>query len=166
MVKHLVFEDRVKIELWLQQRVKFSEIASRLGFSRATITQEIQRSLPDHWPNTFKAVRYRAQEAQYLADQRQHNRPRYHKRTPRRLAIIKQRILEDKWSPEQIVFGTRQFGVSVAVVYNWINYNKVPGITNKDLRFKGKRYKRAMNKRIRDSYHQQKSDKREAVRLH
>lgn len=166
MVKHLVFEDRVKIELWLQQRVKFSEIASRLSFSRATITQEIQRSLPDHWSNKFKAVRYRAQEAQYLADQRQHNRPRYHKRTPRRLAIIKQRILEDKWSPEQIVFGTRQFGASVAVVYNWINYNKVPGITNKDLRFKGKRYKRAMNKRIRDSYHQQKSDKREAVRLH
>ena len=162
----MTFEDRVKIEMWLKQRVKFSEIASRLGFSRSTITQEIDRSLPDNWSNKFKAVRYRAQHAQYLANERQHHRHTFSKRTPRRLEYIRKRVLEDRWSPEQIVHGTKHFGASVATVYKWINYNQVPGISNKDLRHGGKRYKRAMSKRIRDSYHQRQSDARESVKKH
>ncbi|EKK21193.1 Transposase [Fructilactobacillus florum 8D] len=166
MAGQITFEDRVKIEMLLRQRVKFSDIALQLGVSRATISREISRSLPDNWPNKFKAVRYTAEGAQYRANQRRHSRDNYTKRTKKHETYIRKRILEDKWSPEQIVYGTKGFDISPHTIYTWINYNKIPGVSNSDLRHKGKRYKRAMNKRIRDSYHQNKSDNREAVKKH
>nr|WP_238331831.1 helix-turn-helix domain-containing protein [Fructilactobacillus sanfranciscensis] len=55
-----------------------------------------------------------------------------------RVKVIRQKILQEKWSPEQIVYGLRNFGVSVSTIYNWINQNKIEGLNNKLLRNRGK----------------------------
>jgi transposase, IS30 family len=56
--------------------------------------------------------------------------------------------------------------VSVRCIYNWINHNKIPGLSNKNLRLKGKRYKRALSQKILKSLHQSNSDKRMVIQQH
>ncbi len=106
--------------------------------------------------------------AHHLAEANKHSkiklRPR--KLPDHRATIIKKRILEDKWSPEQIVYSQRHFRVSVRCIYNWINHNKIPGLSNKNLRLKGKRYKRALSQKILKSLHQSNSDKRMVIQQH
>ncbi|CAK1231189.1 IS30 family (Tra8) [Fructobacillus cardui] len=41
---HLTLEDRVKLETWIGEGYSLSQIATRLGFARSTITREIQRA--------------------------------------------------------------------------------------------------------------------------
>lgn len=168
MFKHLVFEDRVKIETLLKMGENFSTIANQLGVSRALISIEIKRSLSHCWPNKYKAPRYDARHAQCLSDQRRtKNRHKNNsKLTSTRLKYIKQRILQDKWSPKQIVHGTPNLDVGVSTIYTWINRNQIPGVTNKDLRHKGHRYKRALSARTWKSLRSYITDKRQSIRDH
>ena len=41
---HLTLTDRVKLETWIGEGYTLSQIATRLGFARSTITREIQRA--------------------------------------------------------------------------------------------------------------------------
>ncbi|KMK53631.1 DNA-binding transcriptional activator MarA [Fructobacillus sp. EFB-N1] len=162
---HLTLADRVKLETWIGEGYTCSQIATRLGFARSTITREIQRATKNRrFGMSIGACHakrmYRALEAHQLAKYKKHAKltlcPR--KLTNHRKAIIKKRILEDKWSPEQIVHSSRNFGVSVHSIYNWINRNQIEGLSNKNLRLKGKQYKRALSKKAYQSLHQLKSE--------
>lgn len=64
------------------------------------------------------------------------------------------------------VHGTRGISVGVSTIYTWINRNQVPGITNKDLRHKGHRYKRALSARTWKSLRSSNTDKRQTIREH
>ncbi len=170
---HLTLTDRVKLETWIGEGYTLSQIATRLGFARSTITREIQRATKNRRFGMLIGAchtkrMYRALEAHQLAEYKKHSKltmcPR--KLSNHRKAVIKKRILEDKWSPEQIVHSSRNFGVSVHSIYNWINRNQIEGLSNKNLRLKGKRYKRALSKRAYQSLHQSKSDKRAVIQKH
>nr|WP_239061143.1 helix-turn-helix domain-containing protein [Fructobacillus tropaeoli] len=39
--RHLTLEDRVKLETWIEEGYSLSQIATRLGFARSTITSVI-----------------------------------------------------------------------------------------------------------------------------
>ncbi|GIC69380.1 IS30 family transposase [Fructobacillus tropaeoli] len=171
--RHLTLEDRVKLETWIAEGYSLSQIATRLGFARSTITREIQRATKHQrmglrLPANRAKTMYQALSAHQLAEYNKHSKIRLRPRklSNHRASIIKKRILEDKWSPEQIVYGSRNFGVSARCIYNWINQNKIEGLSNKSLRLKGKRYKRALSQKIMRSLHQSNSDKRAVIQQH
>lgn len=162
MRHYLNLEDRVRIEMLIQMGENFSTIANQLGVSQSLIAIEIDRSVPDRLPNRLKKFQYNARQAQYLSGKRiirsRRENAKY-KLTKRRAAYIKKRILEDKWSPEQIVHATPNLGVGITTIYTWINRNKLPGVTNKNLRHKGKRLKRALSSRTWRSLRSTEADK-------
>ena len=55
--------------------------------------------------------------------------------------IISDKIAE-KWSPEQIVHTVLNETVSFKTIYKWIYQGKIPNVSEKDLRHKGKRKKK------------------------
>ncbi|MCK8628056.1 helix-turn-helix domain-containing protein [Fructobacillus sp. M131] len=109
--KYLQLAQRVQIETLLKEGHNLSFIANTLGYSRATITKEIQRTTlhakMDRKVSTHISRRmYRAIEGQTLADQKQRNKKKSPtKLTLRREQLIKKYTLEHKWSPEQIAKG-------------------------------------------------------------
>ncbi|MCO6183673.1 helix-turn-helix domain-containing protein [Leuconostoc fallax] len=168
--RHLRLEDRVKIETWIHEGYSLATIATRLGFSRAAITKEIQRSTRHRTmgfkrPSRITKTMYQAIEAQSLANQKKRSKIVYDPKslTDKTKKEIKQRILEYKWSPEQILAKSKTIRVSVRTIYNWINKNQIQGLSNSDLRMKGKLYKRALSRKIIISLHQSKSDKKYTI---
>ncbi|WP_420920883.1 IS30 family transposase [Fructilactobacillus sanfranciscensis] len=169
LYKHLNFEDRVKIETLIKEGYNFSKIATIIKVSRSTITREIQKATGGKGlPNKFNKSLYYANQAEQVARKNLYLKKSFgkNKMSNHRVKVIRQKILQEKWSPEQIVYGLRNFGVSVSTIYNWINQNKIKGLNNKLLRNRGKRYKRALSERIRASYRQRKSDLNKTIQHH
>ncbi|AIG65488.1 IS30 family transposase [Weissella tructae] len=169
MAKRLTFEDRVRIETFIKMGENFSTIANQLGVSRAIISIEIDRSVSEHWPNKMKARLYDARRAEWLSIVRK-ERPRKEgvttKLTKRRSEYIRDKIVNDKWSPEQIVQSTPRLGVCVDTIYRWINQGRIKGVRNTDLRHKGKRHKRAMSQRTWASLRTKSGEKRRTIKEH
>lgn len=165
---HFTKDDRVKMQTYLEQGFSFANIARSLNFSRAAICHELDRSVPDRrLNNRHKRFLYNADQAQYRADKRlEKSQKASTKLTDRRANLIKEKILVDKWSPEQIAHAIHNLGVCEATIYNWINYNRIPGLSNQNLRHKGKTFKRAMSKRVRESLLTRESDKRASIIEH
>ncbi|MBC9119295.1 helix-turn-helix domain-containing protein [Fructobacillus fructosus] len=74
--KHLQLEQRVQIETLLKEGHNLSYIANTLGYSKATITKEIQRATNHATMGRTVSTRisrrmYKALEGQSLADQKQ-----------------------------------------------------------------------------------------------
>jgi transposase, IS30 family len=79
--KHLNFAQRTQIEKMIQEGKSLSDIANTLGYSRATITKEVQRAtkhLTDGRKITTNVSKnlYKAVTAQSYADQKQISRIR------------------------------------------------------------------------------------------
>lgn len=170
--KHLQLAQRVQIETLLKEGHNLSFIAKTIGYSRATITKEIQRTTlhatMDRKVSTHISRRmYRAIEGQTLADQKQRNKKKFPaKLTPRREQLIKEYILEHKWSPEQIANGPLRIGVSFKTIYNWVNHKRIKGLDYWALRDKGKRqryHKRALSWSERKSLYLKKEDQKRAT---
>ncbi|MDF7637130.1 IS30 family transposase [Leuconostocaceae bacterium ESL0958] len=171
--RRLQLADRVKIETLIKERYNLSQIASRIGFSRAAVYKEIQRAtkhktMNHHLSSRVTRTMYDALSAEARAKERRHLRKKtkFLKITPALQEIIKTSILKDKWSPEQIVNHYKKVKVTTTTVYNWINLGRIPGLSNKNLRCRGKRYKRALSKKLYQSLHQSKSDKQACIQKH
>ncbi|CAK1250064.1 IS30 family transposase [Fructobacillus fructosus] len=167
--KHLTLGDRVKIETLIREHYNLSDIANQLGYSRATITKEIQRATNHATMGMKVSTRisrrmYNALEAQTLADQRQrHKKLAPSKLTKRRQELVKDYIINKKWSPEQIANGPLRAGVCFKTIYNWVNRRKIKGLDYYALRTRGKRqryHKRALSWSERKSLYLKKEDKK------
>lgn len=131
--KHLKLAQRVQIETMLKEGHTLSFIAKTIGYSKAAITKKIQRTtlhatMGRKVSTHISRRMYRAIEGQTLADQKQRNKKKsLAKLTPRREQLIKEYILEHKWSPEQIAKGPLRAGVSFKTIYNWVNHKRIKG---------------------------------------
>ncbi len=166
-IHHLSFEDRVKIETYIHEGYNLSQISSMLGFSRAAITKELQRAVSDKTSLKYRMLQYDALHAQHYANNRISGKYRqFRKLNKSKEKLIYKRIKIDKWSPEQIANTEKRLEISTRTIYNWINKGAIHGISHKDLRRKGKFYKRSLSKRIRKSLQTNKSDKKTVIQEH
>ncbi len=107
-------EDRLLIKAYLDLGLNQAAIASKTGFSRSTISREINRN---------SGLRgYRLKQAQRLCEERQSYRFRPKKMTEAMVARVREKI-ELKWSPEQISNRLKEEGlpsVSSETIYQFI----------------------------------------------
>ncbi|GAP05075.1 IS30 family transposase [Fructobacillus tropaeoli] len=169
---HLTLDIRVRIETLIREKYTLSDIANQIGYSRAAITKEIQRATNHATMGMKVSTRisrrmYNALEAQTLADQKQRNKKKSpSKLTKRRQELIKDYIVNKKWSPEQIANGPLRAGVCFKTIYNWVNRKKIKGLDYWSLRDKGKRqryHKRALSWSERKSLYLKKEDQKRAT---
>lgn len=146
-MKHLTIEQRYALSAYLQAGFNQSEIAEKLHVHKSTISREIQR-------NGYSRYRkYKPRIAQYRAEYRWRNRklPRRFKDDVRSFA---QSLLEQDYSPEQIVGYCRKEGITMVsheTIYRWIWWDKRHnGYLHTHLRHRGRRYaKRSYSKKRR-----------------
>lgn len=130
---HLTIKDRIRIEIFSLFGFSTRFIAKILSRHHSTIARELSR-------NKSKGF-YHAETAQSLyAKRRMSNFPKG-KFSDAIARIISDKISE-KWSPEQIVHTVLNETVSFKTIYKWIYQGKIPNVSEKDLRHKGKRKKK------------------------
>ena len=116
MYKHLTSQQRSQIFALLQRKTKKKEIALIVGCSVSTIYREIKR-------NSTERGNYHWDKAQQKADARKARSTSNRKLDALLVWRIKQMIIEDQLSPEQIVgvLAKECVSVSIQTIYNIIN---------------------------------------------
>lgn len=136
--KHLSFEERIKIENYLEQGLNKSQIAKKLGRDRSTIGREVARNAPSD-PMSIANTRYLGSSANNLSNIR-HMEIGKKKKINHNLKELIDYHLNLRWSPEQIVHGVTDVHVCVNTIYNWI-YSGDLSFSIKDLREHGKHHR-------------------------
>ncbi|WP_404975649.1 IS30 family transposase [Weissella paramesenteroides] len=150
----ITYETRIKIELLLKEGYSLANIARRLNFSRSTITREIRRGTQDspknnlNYPTNLIKSMYRARDAQFRADNRQHHAGRPTSLTRYKQQILKEEIHDHHYTPGQVVAKHRRLFSNTTIIYTWINHNQIPGVTEKDLPMQSRRFKRSINRQL------------------
>ena len=107
-------EERIKIEVLLQQGLSLSDIARELGRPLCTVSREVKRNGPR---------KYVAGRAQYFTDKR-HRQKRKHTVFDQAMKdFIDLRLRDNKWSPELICVKGREWRpdfISHEWIYQWI----------------------------------------------
>lgn len=130
---HLTINERIRIEIFSLFGFSTRFIAKILNRHHSTIARELSRNKS----NGF----YCAETAHFLYSKRRLSRFPKVKFSYAVAQIISGKIAE-KWSPEQIVHAVFNGTISFKTIYNWIYQGKVPNVSAKDLRHKGKRKKK------------------------
>ena len=119
MAKQITFDERVRIEEFLDQQWSPAEIARKLSRSEATISRELSR-------NGCQGL-YLAKLAQAQAQLRRRERPLVRKMDRPEIREPVQNGLIDLWAPDQISGAQRtrlpnepQRHVSASTIYRWI----------------------------------------------
>lgn len=108
--RRVTLEDRIRIKSYLDVGLNQSQIAGKLDFDKSTISRELRR-------NTGQRG-YRYKQAQRLAERRHEWRARPKKMTLEATKRV-EKLLECKWSPEQIAGRLRRENVA-AISYETI----------------------------------------------
>ena len=130
--KHLSAEERDRIAEMYARRESVSAIAAAIGRNKSTVSREIARN--------GRNGRYGAIAAQSRSDARRGAcRPRKRLSDPALAAEVRRRIVDDRWSPEQIGgrFRLERGGrcvVSFATIYRAVNAGELdpPRVTPAD----------------------------------
>jgi IS30 family transposase len=130
--EHINTEERSNIEILHQLGYSARKIAEILRRHHSSISRELKR-------NTSKTG-YQKDLAQYKYQIRRRACKPKGKLTPEIANEIKVRM-QCRWSPEAIVGRLFQGELSFKTIYRWLYQGLLPGVTKKDLRFKGKRRK-------------------------
>lgn len=123
--KHLAREERFLIRHHLQEGCSLREIAGTLGRDSSTISREIKRNTGGRG--------YRYKQADELAERRRReasSTPR--KMTPEQWAVVEDRLVNERWSPDQISGRLRregEFSVSAKWIYSHIWADRAAGGT-------------------------------------
>ena len=148
--KRLTYENRIQIETLLNAGMKPFEISRKLGFTHATIYNEIKKGLYIHrnhdWTETQKYSAYKA-----------HQRMLFERTTKgaqlkigndyELLNFIEDKIINEKLSPDAVLGIIKrdnlQFKTSICRVtlYSYIDKGLFRHLTNKDLPIKSKKKK-------------------------
>src|SRR5437868_10101810 len=140
---HLKYEDRCQIYALIKNGISQSKIAKQLGVNRSTITRELRR-------NKGKS-RYNYEQAQKRAVERRNKASSLPvKMKGKTLKIIKQKLCDEQWSPEQIS-GWMKINLKVNVshekIYQYVwEDKKMGGTLYKHLRHHGKKYNKRKGK--------------------
>lgn len=137
---HVTRDQRSQIQALKARGISLRSIAKQLGVDASTISREIRRN---------KGKRgYRVKQADKKARERRSKASRKSKKlsTSLRQRVIK--LIEKKWSPEQISGRLKQEGffISYETIYKMVRADKkAGGELYKQLRHRGKAYKRRLN---------------------
>ena len=153
--KHLNYEKRIKIETLSKMGLKSEAIASQIGCSGRTVRRELARGKTELL-NSDYTIR-----VEYSADigQQKHDYAATAKGPDIKIAndhklvkYIEHLIIEEKYSPyavaEKIKQEATRFSVTISckTIYNYIDNDIFPNLTNKDLPVKKHGKKRNYNK--------------------
>jgi IS30 family transposase len=128
----LTYEDRVIIEDMLRSKKKYSleDIANKLGRNKSIISREISRNSENKWYEKWARYRkvYSAMLAQGKYELRKKNAGRKSKILKDRALkqYIENRILKDKWSPEEVAGYIKKHNIKFSIqpsfqlIYYWI----------------------------------------------
>lgn len=140
-MKHLTAEQRYEIHALLRVGKSKTEIASIIGVHKSTITRELKR-------NSYMGLfSYYPGYANRKAEERRRRRASNFKRTiPRTVFETARKLLEEDYSPEQIVGYCRREGIRMCSherLYQWIWEDKRKGGSlHTHLRTHGRRYRK------------------------
>lgn len=137
----LTFEERGYIEIALTTDTTIAQIALNLGRHRSTIYREIKRNGYKQGQSAqvtdYPYIAINANNLAILRKKKTGSKSKFTKKLIERLT----HYLNLKFSPQQIVYGVPKIGVCVGTIYNWI-YKSILPFDKKNLRHKGKRYKK------------------------
>ena len=142
---HLGQDERYQIFAWLAVGLSQAEIARKLGCSQSTISRELKR-------NGLKYHRYRPKEAEYRAKRRisKANRRNATSIDDALWELVKQKLTEEQWSPQQIAGWLKRHGkgsISHESIYRRIIADRLQGgQLYLSLRRKQKKYNKRQGK--------------------
>ena len=104
--KQLNYEQRYSIELMLKTKVTKKEIVDILCINESSLYRELKRN---------RQIRggYNAQFAHMLANERKKEGHYKHKFTQKMMDVVKDKLCNDQWSPEQITGWCKQEGIDM-----------------------------------------------------
>lgn len=144
--KHLNWEERIQIETLQREGLSSGDIGQRLGRPARTIRREIRRGWVIHRLERYRVQeRYSADRGQAVYEDRMSSRCPCATLDERLVEHLRERIVEDRESPEAVAGRMKRDGLEYAVcaktIYNLIDRGRVPGVTNESLWEKRKRRK-------------------------
>lgn len=159
--EHLSLSERIKLEALIEGKKEIKEIARMLRRDNSTIYREIRRGMVTRLQTDLSEKEtYRAHVGQADYEKLGKNKERSLKigKDHRLEEHIRQRLLEDRYSPDAIIGEIRvrqlkfERTISTKTLYNYIEKGIFFGISNKDLWEKRKRKKRGYKPVVRVSY--------------
>jgi len=111
---------RYKIECLLNLGYNQTEISKQIGCHRSTVSRELKRNVGKRGR---KAGVYIAERSQFKAVQREKEKIKHKRLTPKMLKYIRKKLKKQKWSPELISEkGKEKYGdfVSHETIYSYI----------------------------------------------
>jgi transposase, IS30 family len=144
--KHLNWEERIRIETLQREGLSNAEIGRRLGRPERTIRREIRRGWVLHRTGKYTVEeRYSADRGQVVYERRMSGRTPAKPLDKRLVEYLRVRIAEHRESPEVVAAGMKkqrlEYAVCAKTIYNLIDRDRVPGVTNESLWEKRKRRK-------------------------
>ena len=144
--KHFNIYDRICIEEYLRKDYSINKMASLMKISKSSISEEIKK-------HTIPHIGYIARIAQEMANKIRKKSKSKNKINDKLKKYIIEK-LKETWSPEQISNRLKidfpddeTMRISFKKIYLMIYNGELGGITKKDLRKKGRKYKNKDSKR-------------------
>jgi IS30 family transposase len=142
--KHLNWEERIQIETLHRQGLSPTEIGAFLTRPERTIRRELQRGWVLHRLSQYTVEeRYSAQRGQTIYEERMRARTSRESVDERLVEYLHLKIIEEQKSPEVIAARmkteTLDYAVCAKTIYNLIERDLIPGVSNDSLWEKHKR---------------------------
>lgn len=149
MARYFTFYERTKIETYLEQGLKPTEIAERLNRSHTAVYREIKRGMTEQIDTHLKPYRkYFAETGQRKQDKRGHNKGAKIKLENEKstLEMIGRLITEEKAAPYAVgvILGKSESHTPVctATLYSYVHKGIIPDVSDKDLTYRINRKKK------------------------
>ena len=142
---YMTYAERLKLEALREAKISVQEIARQLGFSRQTIYNELKRGAYVHTCEWWDEIRYSADKAQQIHEQRQtaKGRPLKIGNDHAYANFLERKILDEHFSPATALATARKKGfttqISVGTLYSYISARVFLHLTDADLPEKTKR---------------------------
>lgn len=122
MYKQLTLKQRYTIFALLQNKTSKKQIAEALGVHKTTIYRELER-------NSSSLEKYNWETAQKCANYKRNNKPNNRRIKDDVIAIVKEKLVQEQWSPAQISgwLAKRGIRVSKETIYRRIRKDKREG---------------------------------------
>ncbi len=123
-MKQLTSEQRYTISVSLQNKIAKGKIAKMIGVDRSTLYRELKR-------NSTSNGEYHWSSAQKNADYKRKNKQKKKRIDEKIIAIVKDKLTTEQWSPEQISGRLAPQGIHISheTIYRIIRLDKRQGGT-------------------------------------
>ena len=123
-MKQLTSEQRYTISVSLQNKIAKGKIAEMIGVDRSTLYRELKR-------NSTSNGEYHWSSAQKNADYKRKNKQKKKRIDEKTIAIVKDKLTTEQWSPEQISGRLAPQGIHISheTIYRFIRLDKRQGGT-------------------------------------